>query len=403
LDNNCDGNTDEGVTNTYYQDADEDTFGNLNISIEDCIIPSTGWVIDNTDCDDGDPDRYPGNPEVCDNKDNNCNGSTDENLTRPTSCGVGECAGNTGEETCSAGSWGGDTCDPLAGATAEVCDYLDNNCDGNTDEGVTNTYYRDNDLDDYGDFNITIEDCIVYSGYVLNSTDCNDNDFFINPGATEVCDNLDNNCDDNIDENLTRPTTCGVGECSGNTGQETCTAGSWGGDTCDPLSGATAEVCDDLDNNCDGNTDEGLPLNDYYADGDTDTFGDPNNSIQDCGSAPAGYVSDNTDCDDTNPDINPAACDIKRNGIDEDCDGEDRRGGPACPPLGGGDPEICDDSIDNDGDGEVDCDDSDCAGDPACNGGCVPSPEICDDGIDNDCDNKIDCADKKDCRTDPAC
>jgi hypothetical protein len=46
------------------------------------------------------------------------------------------------------------------------------------------------------------------------------------------------------------------------------------------------------------------------------------------------------------------------------CDGSDRTSGPPCS-GGGGDPEICDDTIDNDGDGDVDCDDSDCIGDPA--------------------------------------
>lgn len=63
-------------------------------------------------------------------------------------------------------------------------------------------------------------------------------------------------------------------------------------------------------------------------------------------------------------------------------------------------PEICNDGIDNDGDGLIDCADPDCAHDPACVQVCVPTGvegkgRTCSDGIDNDCDGLIDCADPK--------
>ena len=69
---------------------------------------------------------------------------------------------------------------------------------------------------------------------------------------SERCDNVDNDCDGSVDEGLTRQSTCGVGACTGNTGTETCTAGVWGNDTCDPLDGAMSERCDNVDNDCDG-------------------------------------------------------------------------------------------------------------------------------------------------------
>ena len=87
------------------------------------------------------------------------------------------------------------------------------------------------------------------------------------------------------------------------------------------------------------------------------------------------------DCNASDPNINPDACDIKRDGIDQDCDGRDRRKGQSCPVDGGGedpapdpDPIIgvegkgktCSDGIDNDLDGLLDCSDSDCDKNKVC-------------------------------------
>jgi len=135
-----------------------------------------------------------------------------------------------------------------------------------------------------------------------------------------------------------------------------------------------SEICDGLDNNCDGQIDEGLTFVDYYADIDSDTFGDPNSTISTCDGAPSGYVTDNTDCNDNDVNINPDATEILDNGEDDDCN-----------------PGTLDSSadIDDDGDGftenEGDCDDTKAAINPN-------AVEICD-GIDNDCDGDIDDAD----------
>jgi hypothetical protein len=73
-------------------------------------------------------------PETCNNIDDNCNGSVDEGLTQPTSCGVGACA-STGHTTCVAGSYVNDTCTP-GSPQPETCNNIDDNCNGSTDEGT---------------------------------------------------------------------------------------------------------------------------------------------------------------------------------------------------------------------------------------------------------------------------
>jgi len=155
------------------------------------------------------------------------------------------------------------------GAT-EICDGKDNNCDGMVDEGFPSIkYYEDLDGDGYGNPNNFIGTCstVPPAGYVALGTDCDDYDSTINPGAIEVCDGIDNNCDGDIDEGVSFT---------------------------------------------------------YYLDSDNDTFGDPAFPIVSCSVTPPGaYVSNSDDCDDSNPNINPNATDIPNNGIDEDCDGMD--------------------------------------------------------------------------------
>ncbi len=138
-----------------------------------------------------------------------------------------------------------DTNSTINSGAIEICDGLDNNCDGQIDEGVMISYFADTDSDGFGDPNNSIEACSVPAGYISDNTDCDDSNVSVNPSATEICDGVDNNCDGQIDEGLS---------------------------------------------------------NTYFADTDSDGFGDPNNSIQAC-SIPTGYVSDNTDCDDTDPNI----------------------------------------------------------------------------------------------------
>jgi alkaline phosphatase len=276
----------------YYCDSDGDTYISAVIS-GSCTgsgcAPSGCQTIAGTDCNDSIGAINPAAPETCNNLDNNCNGITDENLTRPTTCGLGICSGNMGIETCSAGAWGNNTCNPYAGAMTEgppgdqTCmDNLDNDCDGAKDTGDIDCHvaFEFNCFDGIDDDWDGMTDCAdpdcagaTYGTCVTGQPGiCSTGTLTCQAGSSvcvadygpqaEVCDGLDNNCDGSSDENLTRPTACGVGICSGNTGVETCSGGAWGSNTCDPYAGAQTEgpagdpsCSDNLDNDCDGETD----------------------------------------------------------------------------------------------------------------------------------------------------
>ncbi len=156
------------------------------------------------------------------------------------------------------------------GAT-EICDGIDNDCDGQTDEDGDTTYYVDNDQDTYGDIADTIGALYCNNpgvGFSLTNNDCNDANDTIYPLAVEICDGVDNNCDGTIDE------------------------------------GQSNAI--------------------YYADVDGDGFGDLSNSVSTCDGAPIGFVEDNTDCFDDGIGAEtayPGATEVPGDLIDNDCDG----------------------------------------------------------------------------------
>ena len=168
-----------------------------------------------------------------------------------------------GEEVCSSGSFV--NCSAPE-SEPEVCDTLDNDCDGLIDEGVTTTYFQDNDGDNYGspELSLAIEACAKPQGYAQRADDCNDGDREVSPAALEICDSIDNNCDQTIDEGCQcadgEIVNCGsdIGICS--PGTQVCQRGQLGVCGGSGYVAPEMEVCDRLDNDCDGETDEELSV-----------------------------------------------------------------------------------------------------------------------------------------------
>jgi alpha-tubulin suppressor-like RCC1 family protein len=135
-DNNCNNQIDEGLSLlVFYKDVDGDGYTDGTMQIG-CTAPA-GYVLSakSGDCNDNDPNINPGKTELCDGKDNNCNGQTDEGFNVGQSCsvGVGECA-RTGQYVCKADG-SGIECNATPGTpTTKICDGKDNDCDGQIDE-----------------------------------------------------------------------------------------------------------------------------------------------------------------------------------------------------------------------------------------------------------------------------
>lgn len=280
LDDNCNGLTDDTLaTSTYYYDGDDDNYGDASTSIISCGL--AGYVLDNSDCNDANAQLNPGMSELCDGIDNDCDGLIDEEgcIVIATSTyymdsdgdGYGNSditiiATNTPEGYVPNNTDCNDSNFAVHPGANEVCDGVDNDCDGTVDEGcfATSTYYRDSDGDTYGNPVDSIVATEVPVGYVSNNNDCNDANADVNPGKTEVCDGIDNDCDGSVDEGL---------------------------------------------------------LISYYFDGDNDGYGKASVATTSC-ATPENYVNNDDDCNDTNADINPGKSEVCGDGFDNNCDGD---------------------------------------------------------------------------------
>ena len=210
-------------TNVWYADSDGDGFGDPTDT--SCSVAS-GYVVDDTDCDDGDGAINPAASEICDAVDNDCDGLVDDD-------------------------------------------------DDSLDSSTWSAWYADQDSDGYGDPSDTIAACDPPTGYVDNGDDCDDADATVSPAAEELCNELDDDCDDTVDE----------------------------GDATDAAT--------------------------WYGDGDGDGFTDAELSVAAC-EPPSGYAeaSDEPDCDDSDSSVHPGAEEIADDGIDQDCDGADLQSEP---------------------------------------------------------------------------
>lgn len=252
------------------------------------------------DCDDQDSTVYHGAEELCDDKDNDCDGQTDEDYVD-----LGLACDGPDSDSCANGTW---TCAPTATGLecinedptdiVEQCNGLDDDCDGQTDEN----------LDENQPCDITVPGV----GTCVGLTECLGTDGWSCNGPTpelELCDDIDNECDGDTDEEFfdgtvtydggpygpdagkVRGESCGTGNCAG--GTVVCDVAKTGL-TCSSLGNAVPESCDGHDNDCDGLVDDGMP------DMDAD-------SIADC-------------VDNCPADPNPDQEDSDGDGFGDDCD-----------------------------------------------------------------------------------
>ncbi len=418
-DDNCDGQTDEGCDD----DGDDYCDSALKVSGKPAACPLSKVAKDGDpgdDCND-DPAKNgkqmaPGTAEVCDDIDNDCSSFADEGCDddKDLFCD-GKMSISGTPLVCPKG--GNDCNDAVAAVNPgamEACDGLDNNCGGGTDEGCGAEACNDKDDDKNGKTDEGCDDdgdgwcdaAMTTTGTPAicpnGGNDCNDVLKAINPAATEVCDNLDNNCksgtDDGCDDDkdgYCDKTMQVVGT------PAICTkAGSDCDDGAATVNPGAVEICDDADNDCDTFKDEGC-------DDDGDKYCDATMAVSAKGLPVCSSTTPvNGKGDDCNDDktvgaaVNPGKKELCGNNVDDQCDGKtDEEGAVNCTAT------YADTDKDGYGSGASKClckagdvadytasAAGDCNDDPA-KGGAAVHPnkgETCSNGIDDDCNGATD-------------
>jgi hypothetical protein len=303
IDDDCDGAVDETDAldaTAWYADADGDGFGDPGAVHMACVgIPA--YVAHDEDCDDGRMDVHPGGIEACDGLDDDCDGEIDEdpadgNVYYADADGDFEGDPNAPVSACerpdgvSTVPFDCDDADAAVNTSArEICDGIDNDCNGEVDDDPVDgvEYHPDADGDGYGDAKNTERACGPVDGLVDDASDCDDANGMVNPDATEVCDWIDDDCD-----------------CPGDTNGD-------------------GLVCAYGDDGVDG---DAVDITVWYADNDMDGYGDPLNSETACWPIRLWWATtDNTDCDDASTWVHPGS-DADGDGYlgcDDDCDDRD--------------------------------------------------------------------------------